>query len=437
MTDLPSCIVILEKNGKKYTKYVKHPRITDLETPKKPIFDTVISQGTLATTVKVNNNHKITTIARIGDFVLEGPIMTTIGLDVGTKTIVLAYKHKDESVGIIYEINGYWLFERPSTFIENMLNDPTKKRSDGTARPARWIKLPSTDQICVLGQDGEEFAYANNGTLLRPMAEGGITPDEESMTVLSSIVHGLLETAEKDLGSFDKTINICYCTTAPAVNKESNIDYHKKVLDLIITNYKTKSKISLNNVRESHAIVINDSPDGTGIGISWGAGTVTVSYVKYGVEIFSFCWVGSGDWIDTQVAMRHGYDTNASLVRKKTARETPTTVCKRKHDIDLTLSKEPQDRVGFDIVLHYGVLMDQVINGIIHGFNEHAVDARIEEGINVYMAGGTCSPNGFVERFDSCFRTKDLPFVLGTIAKSESPLFSVARGCLKAAEMNI
>lgn len=360
--------------------------------------------------------------------------MPNLGLDIGTKTVVVAFRDANK-VNYISEINGYWPFERATPFIENMLNDPNKIRSDGTKRPARWIKLDN-GQIIVLGRDAEEFAYAKNDTLLRPMAEGGISPDEEALTVLASIVHGLLETAESELGKFEDQVKVCYCTTARAINKDTNIDYHERVVNMILDNYNTKTKLVHSTIKESHAIVLNMSPDGTGIGISWGAGTVTVSYVRYGIEIYSFCWVGAGDWIDEQVALRHGYNVERSKTRTKVAKETPTTVSKRKTEIDLTPGKEPSDRVGFDIVMHYDVLISQVIEGIVQGFNEHESQARIDGGINVYMAGGTSSPKGFVKRVERKFNEKDPPFEINQITCSDKPLYCVAEGCLKSSEMS-
>lgn len=361
-------------------------------------------------------------------------IMKYLGLDIGTKTVVVAFRNGDK-VDYISEINGYWPFERATPFIENMLNDSTRIRSDGTKRPARWIKLDS-GQIIVLGKDAEEFAYAKNDTLLRPMAEGGISADEEAMTVLASIVHGLLETAEHELGQFDDVVSLCYCTTAVAINKDTNIEYHERVVNMVLDNYKSKAKIVHSSIKESHAIVLNMSEDGTGIGISWGAGTVTVSYVRYGIEIYSFCWVGAGDWIDEQVAMRHGYNAERSKTRSKIARETPTTVSKRKMDVDLTPGSEPEDRVGLDIVLHYDVLISQVIDGIVQGFNEHESQARIDGAINVYMAGGTSSPEGFVKRVERKFDEKNPPFDVNLIIRHDKPLYCVSEGCLKAAEMS-
>lgn len=376
-------------------------------------------------------------VYRLGD-VFNGRrvLMQYLGIDVGTKTVVVAYKDNDGNVNYLSEINGYWPFERCTPFIENMLNDPNKKRSDGTERPARWIKLPDSDVAIVLGKDAEEFAYAKNDTLLRPMAEGGISADEEAMTVLGSIVQGLIEMAENEVGKFGDGVKICYCTTAPALNKDSNVDYHERVVTMIIEGYETDTALSVcDPVKESHAIVIDMSNDGTGIGISWGAGTVTVSYVKYGLEIYSFCWVGAGDWIDEQVAMRHGYDPEMSKTRKRTARETPTTVAKRKLTIDLSEANPPDDRVGLDICLHYDVLISQVIGGIVQGFIENESEARIDDAIDVFMAGGTSSPSGFAERVAAKFDEAAPPFEIGLISKSDKPLYSVATGCLKAAEL--
>lgn len=376
----------------------------------------------------------------LGD-VYEGRrvLMKNLGIDVGTKTVVVAYRDDEEKIHYISEINGYWPFERSTKFIQNMLNNPNKVRSDGTKRPARWIELDG--KIVVLGSDAEEFAYAKNDTLLRPMAEGGISADEEAMTVLASIVQGLIEMSENEVGEFGDEVKICYCTTAEAINKDSNIEYHERVVNLIIDGYETDAKMNRSSIKESHAIVLDMDDDlggdGTGIGISWGAGTVTVSYVKYGMEIYSFCYVGAGDWIDSQVAMRHGFDPEMSKTRKKKASETPTTVSKRKMSVDLTPGQEPEDRVGMDIVLHYDVLISRVIQGIVTGFQENEAEARIDDAINIYMAGGTSSPEGFAERVAQKFDESEVPFEIGAIKRSDKPLYCVATGCLKAAEYGI
>lgn len=393
--------------------------------------------GVFDTPPRIKNLPKIGEVYKMGDVIsLERkPTMPHLGLDIGTKTIVASFKNKNGDINYISEINGFWPFERATAFVENMLKDPTKVRSDGTNRPAHYFKVEESNQLIVLGRDAEELAYSKNDTMKRPMAEGGITPDEMSMTVLSSIIHGILETAERDVGKFDSNLTLCYCTTAPAINKTNNIEYHERVIDIILKSYNTQSVIKLQKIKESHAIVLNQSQDGSGIGISWGAGTVTVTYVKYGLEVYSFCWVGAGDWIDENVAMRHGYDVNAMKSMKKNSKETPTTVSKVKMDIDLTPGLQYTNRLQLDISLHYDVLINQVVSGIVSGFKENEAQARIENGVNVYMAGGTSSPKGFAERVALIFSNNELPFILNKVTVAEKPLFTVAAGCLAAAEM--
>lgn len=406
------------------------PRSNRILVPKTPIHEIPDTSE-----IPVEETISQPIVYRLGDdYEGERITMANLGLDVGTKTMVLSFKDDKGKMQYISEINGFWPFERGTPFIENMLNDTNKIRADGVKRAARYFKDEENGQLVVIGKDAEEFAYSKNDTLLRPMAEGGISPDDMAMTVLTAIIHGLIGMAEKQIGKFKEEVKICYCTTANAINKQNNIAYHERAVDLILRSYNSAQKLSYNKIKESHAIVINMSPDGTGIGISWGAGTVTVSYVKYGLEVYSFCWVGAGDWIDTQVAMRHGYDPEMSKFKKK-SKETPTTVAKRKQEIDLSPNCTQKDRLALDIELHYDVLINQVVEGIIQGFNENESEARIEDGITVYMAGGTSSPKGFSERVKDAFARKSPPFEIKAVKRHDNPLFCVAEGCLKASEM--
>lgn len=355
--------------------------------------------------------------------------MNALGIDIGTKNIVLAYQGSQD-VGFLREVNGYYVYPNPSKFVENMLDDGNKVRSDGTKRPARWVKFKGNPGIYVLGKDAEELAYAHNDTLLRPMAHGGIAQDEDAMMVLAAIVQGLLDMAENEIGKFADEVRICYCTTAPAINRASNVDYHRQVVDLIIEGYDSKSELHTYSVKESHAIVLKQSSEGTGVGISWGAGSVTVSYVLWGQEIYSFSWVGAGDWIDLEVARRHGYDPDQPRLRSK---ETPTTVCRTKEAIDLSL--DHSDRLELDIALHYKILVQNVVRGIVQGFVENENRARIDKPINVYMAGGTSCPNGFVAIVESLFEEEDVPFDIAGVTRCADPILAVADGCLMAAEL--
>jgi hypothetical protein len=172
---------------------------------------------------------------------------------------------------------------------------------------------------------------------------------------------------------------------------------------------------------------------GPAIGISWGAGTVTVHAGIFGVPIFEFCIVGSGDWIDVEVAKRFGYDPDHP---SKESRETPTTVCRRKEKIDL--SKNPEGKLDQAIVLMYEILIENIVSQIVNGFNNNRDKYRFDSPIPIVNAGGTSMPNGFIDilkkKFDEV--KDDLCVPIGEIKKSKEPLFAVAMGCLLASEMS-
>lgn len=365
---------------------------------------------------------------------VERTIMSSIGLDIGTKNIVLAYR-SGKKANFLREVNGYYIYPNASKFVENMLSDQNIERADGTKRPIRWVKYDGRKGLYILGHDAEELAYAHNDTLMRPMAVGSIATDEDAMMVLASIVQGMLSTAEHEVGKFEKEVDLCYCTTAKAINSDRiNVDYQRRVMDLIISGYPTEVKINQSSIRESHAIVLKESPDGTGIGLSFGAGTTTVSYCKFGVEVYSFCWAGAGDWIDIEVAKRHGYDPNTPGYKSL---ETPTTVCRAKESIDLTSALSTDDRLKMDIVLHYRLLIQNVLRGVAHGFKSNENQARIDRAIPIYVAGGTSSPPGFVELIEQQLAEERLPFEVGKVSRSANPLLAVAEGCLIAAENQV
>jgi len=75
------------------------------------------------------------------------------------------------------------------------------------------------------------------------------------------------------------------------------------------------------------------------------------------------------------------------------------------------------------------------MNGVIEGFDENENEARIEGGVNIYMAGGTASPPGFNDRVIKLLGELEVPFDIGEIILTKEPLFTVARGCLKASTM--
>jgi hypothetical protein len=341
--------------------------------------------------------------------------MIRLGLDLGTKTIVLAKRTEDGKPVFKHEINGFFEFGKPDKFTKNLLLTQ---------------KIPFVERsgkFYALGSKAEKLAYAFNATLKRPMAEGTVSEESEAINIMASIVQAII-------GKLDDDAVLYYCVPADAINKDTNVQFHNKIAQLVIESYKrSDARITATSINEARAIAIGSGKQ-LAIAISWGAGMVNVCYSMYGVPVFEFSLVGSGDWIDVQSAMRFGYNPKDP---GKNSHESPTTICRRKEAIDLTKSADSMENiVDKTIALHYQILIENVVDGIIDGFNRNIDKARIDEPIPFIMAGGTASPPGFVEYFEKVLRTRELPFEVSEISVNQRPLFAVAEGCLIAAELH-
>ena len=79
-------------------------------------------------------------------------------------------------------------------------------------------------------------------------------------------------------------------------------------------------------------------------------------------------------------------------------------------------------------------MIEHTVNGIKKGFTDVTKTVRTDSEIDVVIAGGTSSPNGFAELFKETLMQATLPIKIGSVVKPSDPLYSVARGCLLAAE---
>lgn len=149
-----------------------------------------------------------------------------------------------------------------------------------------------------------------------------------------------------------------------------------------------------------------------------GAGMVNICYAMYGNPVFAFSIVNSGDWIDRQAAKATG--------------ETISFINKEKTKIDLT--KPPASLVERAIHTQYRLMIEHTVAGIKRGFSDITKTVRTDTPVDVVIAGGTSSPYGFANIFKETIEQVDLPIKIGEIIKPNDPLYSVARGCLIAAE---
>lgn len=340
--------------------------------------------------------------------------MIRIGLDIGTKTVICCTRDEEKRPKFRQEINGFFIFPKQDAFTKNML---IQQKIPFIERDGKFI---------ALGSRAEKFAYAINSTLRRPMAEGTISKEQEAITIMASIVQALL-------GKLEKDAILYYCIPANAINKKTNVLFHDKVLRMIFDSYK-RSNVKINSfpINEARAIAVA-SEEPVAVAISWGAGMANICYTMHGVPIFEFSIVGCGDWIDVETAKQFGFDPENLNNRSA---ETPTSICHRKQTMDLNAPLNSLDRVGQAIMLHYQLLIENVIDGIIRGFEDNIDRARIEDPVPIVMAGGTASPAGFKEYFEKILASRPVPFKVSGVKVMERPLYTVAEGCLKAAELH-
>lgn len=335
--------------------------------------------------------------------------MKKIGLDIGTKNIVLSYKDKGETV-FKREVNGFFIFENPDKFAKNIL----------ISQKVPFIE--DADRLVALGSKAEDISYAFGHHLKRPMERGVLSVSEkDAMKIMAVIITSMIGDPGTDSVLY-------YSIPADAINEKTNVAYHQKIMQAIIDKYSEshKHKIDAHPINEARAIVLSQSDTKTAIGISFGAGMVNVSYCLFGLPVYEFSIVGSGDWIDYQSAKVTG---NLEDDRPK------VLVTRAKEGLDLTKGA-PEEALERAIYYHYTILLERVAKAIAAGFRDNEKKARAPAPMPVICAGGTSSPNGFIELFKEVFSKTEMPFEIGEITKAKDPLYSVAEGCMIAAEMH-
>jgi actin-like ATPase involved in cell morphogenesis len=270
----------------------------------------------------------------------------------------------------------------------------------------------------ALGESAVNMAYTLPSLeLKRPMKDGCVNPKEkDAFQIMSIMAHSLIDPIKKD-GE-----KLYYCVPANAINQETDADYHTKVLEAIFKGYESDEgyKVEAKPINEALALVYAELAKSafTGVGISCGAGMVNVCYAMYGNPIFQFAIVNSGDWIDKQAAKATG--------------ESPTFINKEKTKVDLR--NQPANLVERAIITQYRLMIEKTVNGIKQGLSSSSKAVKSDVPVDFIVAGGTASAKGFDELFAETLKQAELTIPVGKVIRPSDPLYSVARGCLIAAE---
>lgn len=329
-----------------------------------------------------------------------------IGLDVGTYNIVYCAKKQGEPV-LKREINAFLEMPVDNRAVFNMM------QTNGV----HLIERKDLGIAYALGEAAVDFAYTFNAPLKRPMKDGCLNPKERNgLHILATIIHGMLgEVADGE--------TLYYSVPSNAVNDETDAEYHSKVIEKILLDFEDANghHVKPFPINEALALIYSELQDkqNTGIGVSCGAGMINLCFAIYGNPIFSFAVVNSGDWIDKQAARATG--------------ESIAFINKEKQNIDFTRPSE--SLVEQAIRTEYEIMINKTVADIKKGLEATESKARVPGGtIDIVVAGGTASPPGFEKLFEDAVNKHNLPIKIGKIIKPAKPLYSVARGCLIAAE---
>lgn len=332
--------------------------------------------------------------------------MGAIGFDCGTYNLVSATRGEGDEVKYRKEINSFIELPLENRYLFNMM----KKAG---------VPLIEKDNIAyIVGEAAVNMAYTlKQIELKRPMKDGCLnSKEQDAFKILSIMIHSLIGKVTND-----KEI-VYYCIPANAVNRDTDADYHEKVVNSIFKAYNVDKKtLQAYPINEALALVYAElgQKQYTGIALSFGGGMVNFCYAIYGSSVCEFSSVNCGDWIDQQAA--------------KATNESSTVINKAKSKIDL--SKPPVTAIDRAIQTQYRLMIEKTVANIKKAITE-TDSIKSENPVDIVIAGGSSAPNGFVELIKEVIKEAKLPIEIGEIRRPDDYLYAVARGCLIAAEVS-
>lgn len=339
--------------------------------------------------------------------------MSAKGLDVGTHMLICA---QDDGDGIEYS-------EQVDAFFSIDSTEEAKQMLDMLSVPY----IEKRGKISVLGEDARKFANMFKQETRRPMQTGCLNKkDTESLGMLKALVGEVVGEADK------KGETLCYSVTSQPLGSSMNFDYHRAQVEHILRELKYEPK----PIQEARAIALSELASNrfTGLAISCGSGTTTVWLGLLGMDNpnFQFSIDRGGDWIDTNAA-----ENFAGLTRTKvqTVKEKGIKITDKTEDMDelegLKLL-EAQSKLALSV--YYRKYIQSVIKGIKYKLEKETLP-EFDGPIPIVIAGGTSSPEDFIEVFKEEWEAAKVPLEITGITKAENHHKAVAKGCLIAAQL--
>jgi hypothetical protein len=338
--------------------------------------------------------------------------MKPVGLDVGTHMLISASKDAGE---ITYK-------EQVDAFFVMDTTDEAKNMLDMLSVPYS----EKNDKTYVLGESARKFANMFKQETRRPMQTGCLNKkDIEALAMLSALLGNLLEDG--------KGAPLVYSVTSQPLGSEMSFEYHRAQVESLI---KEKGYVP-KPVQEARAIALAElaADRFTGLAISCGSGTTTVWLGLLGMDNpnFQFSVDRGGDWIDTNAA-----ENFAGLTRTKvqTVKEKGIKIREYEnvnndhlsgHELVEAIAKQA-------LSIYYREYIKSVIKGIKYKLEKEQLP-EFDGPIPIVIAGGTSSPEDFIDVFTEEWEAANTGLDISGIRRAEDQFRAVAKGCLIAAEL--
>jgi actin-related protein len=82
----------------------------------------------------------------------------------------------------------------------------------------------------------------------------------------------------------------------------------------------------------------------------------------------------------------------------------------------------------------YRIMIEKTIQGIKEGLSNAKNNVRSAGAVDVVVAGGTSSIAGFDILFKEAMKNVNLSIEIADVVRAENPTYTIAKGCLIAAE---
>lgn len=327
------------------------------------------------------------------------------GLDVGTNLLVSSSMDTDGNPIVQMQRDAYFRIVPKSEVNSNAIRMSLDKRA------ADYI-IDSDGTFIVIGDDALDIAIERRSVAERPLSQGIISPkSKKSLPIIKLIIKNLL--GEAIPGS-----KVVYSVPAAPIDQNFDVVFHTEILNQYITSIGYDAQ----PINEAFAASLSELLDDglVGITVSFGAGLANCIIIVDGDPILEFSMTKSGDYIDNAVG--RALDISPSLVLQE--KEAGTDLYNPKGDI------------ADAICVYYNNVIKYTIENIAYELEKNKKKLPVfKDGIPLVVSGGLALADGFVRKVEEQLVKTELPIKISEVRLANSPLTTVANGCLLAANL--